>query len=199
MKYLRVASEDEVIVAFLEAELDNPRHAQRYSQARSDSGHENISAEELLAEGKSLQRKEGFIAARGWPDSMLFEGFPKHPTWSYFELEDNDLEKLVYIDYSYWNELSSNTRSPMVVAKNIKENIIVYGQGNDQFEGIAEAVRAKKHFPPLVLGKISNSKFIIIEGHARATGFALAQKVPRGQQAIITNETIDEWANKRKD
>jgi len=199
MKYLRNSSEDEVIRVFLEAELDNPRHEQRYLLAKKKCGLGSISNEEMLSDRKDNERRMLLTQARGWPDSMLFEGLPKNLSWDYFELETDDLNNLNYIDYSYWNELSSNTREPYVAAENIKNKVLVYGQSNDQFYGIASAVSANHKFPPLVLGKMLDGKFVIIEGHARATGFALAKKIPYGQAAIVSEQYVDNWANKRKD
>jgi hypothetical protein len=109
------------------------------------------------------------------------------------------LQSLRYIDYSYWNDLSAGTGKPVVAASNIQRTDAVYGQLNNSFYQIAEAVDKGVHFAPLLLAACSGGSYTIIEGHMRATGFSLARRVPERQRVIIGYGDFDKWAKEGKD
>lgn len=41
---------------------------------------------------------------RGYQDEELFERFPKNIEWKFVQFDDNDIDKIYYINYDYWNE-----------------------------------------------------------------------------------------------
>ena len=188
------ASENDVVTAFLDAEFQNPRHHDLYAtvMARIGVGADQVESDQDV-------RMRLFQIARGWPDKLLFDDFPQSVQWYWGELDDEDIARLKYINYSYWNELSNNTRSPEAAALTVNGGTMVFGKSNDNFIGIAKAVRNGKQFPPLILGELEDGNYVIIEGHARATGFAIAGKVPVGQKIIVGKGAFDEWAKEGKD
>jgi|JI10StandDraft_1071094.scaffolds.fasta_scaffold533726_3 hypothetical protein len=192
MKITAPALRRDVIHAFLEAELNNPRHEERYKKALTDL-HLNF---EHMDDDTSERL---LVAARGWPDKLLFRNFPKDIVWKCAELRADDLANLRYINYSYWNELSGGTGKPVVAASNIQRTNAVYGQLNNSFYQIAEAVDKGVHFAPLLLAACSDGSYTIIEGHMRATGFSLARRVPERQRVIIGYGDFDKWAKEGKD
>lgn len=195
MRFLKNATEQDVVNAFLQAELDNPRHHERYQKAIDNTGVKNADLSVMVDDEKYALLK----TARGWPDEMLFKHFPRAVEWQWAEIDDADLERLRYINYSYWNELSKNSSSPLKARETIESNIEIFGQTNKQFYRIAKAVFEKTVFPPLVLCKLSDGDYMIIEGHTRVTGFTLAGRVPDGQKVIIGKGDFDKWAEQRKD
>jgi hypothetical protein len=81
-----------------------------------------------------------------------------------------------YIDYSYWNELSNGTRLPSVAAHNIRAGKVVYGQSNQGFWELAQAVcRGAKLLPLLVTAVAPAAPLVVMEGHVRLTSYALAR------------------------
>lgn len=193
MKYIRGAEEKDVAKAFLAAELNNPRHNDAYRVALGKSG---IDVAQKLNDQDML---EIFKIARGWPNQLLFAGFPGNVSWELVEIDTNDLQRMRYINYSYWNELSQGSSRPARAANSVRAGVEVFGQSNTLFKDIADAVKAGSEFPPLVLGTLSDGNCVIIEGHARATGFTLAGRVPAGQRAILGKGDFDTWAKEGKD
>lgn len=90
------------------------------------------------------------------------------------KLDRQDLNEVMYINYSYWNELSSNTRLPLQASKNIMNQIEVFGISNQGFLDINLALKNGKVFPKLIFVSMNeNSRVVVLEGHARLTAFYL--------------------------
>ena len=62
---------------------------------------------------------------RGYPTEDIFERFPKEFRWSYVEFEEGDIDKIYYLNWEYWNEISNNTSKPTVAAQNIYNGVDV--------------------------------------------------------------------------
>ncbi len=126
---------------------------------------ENKLREKLLSEFRGYGKNEG-----------LFENFPTVEEYSYGRFDIEDIDKIKYINYSYWNELSSNTSSPLVAASNIMAGKVVYDVSNQPFIEGAELVKKGETFPPLILLTSDYNSFIVLEGHSRLTVYALAKE-----------------------
>ena len=78
----------------------------------------------------------------------------------------------MYIDYSYWNELSKHTRLPIDAAQNVINNIEVFGVKNDGFREVNAVIKEGKTLPKMIFVTCNeNSRIVVLEGHARLTGF----------------------------
>lgn len=192
--------QDKVVQAFLEAEVFTVRHKNRYHNAlkhiKGDIGDDDF----LYSPKYDSQRSLVLKAARGWPDTLLFTHFPKRVVWCEVRLDSTDIDKLRYINYSYWNELSKGTRKPSVAAKTIRAGEKVFGQDNAVFMAIAQQVVLGTIFPPLVILLKTDGALAIVEGHNRATGFALAGTIPKEQKFILgTGQENDMWIDEVKD
>lgn len=124
--------------------------------------YENIARKKLLGEfrGYGLNRE-------------LFENFPNEIQWSLCNFVSCDLNNIRYIDYSYWNELSKGTHSPLTAAQTILNGIEIYGQSNVGFVKAAEYIRSGGKFPRPILLTSDFEHFVIVEGHLRITAYAL--------------------------
>ena len=95
--------------------------------------------------------------------------------WTVF---DRDISKIVYIEYSYWNELSNYTGSPLEAAKTILSGKIIYDVPNDGFFKGAQSLKDGYKFPPLIfLTDKNESRYIILEGHVRMTAYGLVPEL----------------------
>lgn len=70
---------------------------------------------------------------RGYPNKKLFDNFPHIHKWEFVKFNRNDLEKLFYIDYDYWNELSKGTFKPKIAASTISDRVEIFGVSNEPF------------------------------------------------------------------
>src|SRR4051794_3929401 len=95
---LGAASEDEVVLAFLRAEIDSPKWGQHYLGALRDLHLDRVSlidAAGLADVRASCTRKVVLGAVRGYGfNGALFTGFPRDTTWRRVQVELSDFHRL---------------------------------------------------------------------------------------------------------
>jgi len=126
----------------------------------------------------------------------MFEDFPDNIQWFRYSLTKEELEKVKYIDYSYWVKLSNETRLPKVAAEEVKKGTIVFDQSNDNFIEAADALSKGVSFPTLILvGKNEDNYLVILEGHVRMTAYYLApESIPVEIEVVVGfSDQITQW------
>lgn len=180
MKKLRESSENEMILEFLRAESTSERFSEKLKKAMVDLGfdEEIITKADLQSELQNTKRKKLLGAFRGYGEGKeLFEHFPTRFTeWNLCSFSASDLEKIRYIDYSYWNELSAGTGKPLAAAETVRKGIRIFDVSNDRFLRAAEYIKAGGTFPKLFFVTSDYESFVIVEGHLRMTAYALVPK-----------------------
>ena len=165
-----------MISEYLKAEYHSERFAERIKKvmkellldesiilsANLNNTNENIARKKLLGEFRGY----GF-------NRELFENFPNEIQWSLCNFVSDDLNNIRYIDYSYWNELSKGTHSPLIAAQTILNGIEIYNQSNAGFVKAAEFIKSGEKFSRPILLTFDLEHFVIVEGHLRITAFAL--------------------------
>ncbi|MBR6666410.1 MAG: hypothetical protein IKL22_11935 [Lachnospiraceae bacterium] len=177
MKLLRASTEHEMILEFLKAESTSERFSKKLEKAMVDHGfdEEIITKADLQSELQNTQRKKLLGTFRGYGEGReLFERFPTRFTeWSLCSFSASDLEKIRYIDYSYWNELSAGTRKPMAAAETIRRGVRIFEVSNEGFLRAAEYIKDGGTFPKPFFITADYETFVIVEGHQRMTAYAL--------------------------
>ncbi len=195
MNFLRESSEAEMISEFLKAEYRSERFSGQIKQvmeklllcediilsADIGSADENAARKKLLGEfrGYGLNRE-------------LFENFPNDVQWSICSFVRSDLDNIRYIDYSYWNELSKGTHSPLTAARTIRSGVRIYGQSNEGFIKAAEFIKGGGKFLRPVLLTADREHFVIVEGHLRITAFALSPEHFDNTECFVGKCSSDE-------
>jgi hypothetical protein len=185
MKLLQSIPEAAMVAAFLKAEFTSVRFSDelrkailRLGIAKSVVANPNIEEEE-----QNKLRAQLLGDYRGYKrNSKIFEGFPDNLRWFKAELSREEIGDLLYVDYSYWNELTDHTHKVKDAVKNIQNGKVVFEVSNDRFLELAEQIRqGNTDFEPMILwGKHEHSPLTILEGHLRATAFGLAgNKAPK--------------------
>ena len=101
------------------------------------------------------------------------------------ELDKDDVSSLNYIDYSYWNELSDDSRKVGRAVENIENGKVVFDVPNDRFHLIASDFESGVDFGPIiVVSKHNDNQGEILEGHLRATGYVLSRQTQKPLKAI---------------
>ena len=190
-------TENEMILEWLKGELNSPRFSDKLVLKMKE-----ISVDETIINSPNLFDKiendfrKKLLDFRGYSSKAeMFEGFPNDIEWSCDIVDKNDfLNDILYINYSYWLELSNGTRKPKIAAENIRIQKEIFGVSNNSFLEIAENVRQGKFFPKLIIVR-DDTKSIVLEGHARLTGFALASKELPNSLEIITgySKELAKW------
>lgn len=187
MRILRDTSEDEMILTFLKEELDSRRFCEPILKALNDVG----ASEELIRDGDIKSERQNALRSqvlglfRGYPDREIFENYPRNIVWKYAAFEVDDLSKLRYVDYDYWNGLSKGTSSPVKAAETISKGEEIYGISNQYYLDGKTLLEQGKSFPPLIVLTCGNDVYLLLEGHCRATAYALLPETFGGTEAYV--------------
>lgn len=170
----RSAAESEVVLAFLRGEMDSERSGGDVRRALADAGGlQLVRTPDLDSEEENRAREAALAAARGWPDTELFEGFPEKVEWYHGVLQPDQLERVRFIDYSYWNALSGGSRRPADVLPTLRAGRLptwLAELGTDWcFEFAAQLAAAEAVDDLIVMATPDLGDLVLLEGHARLT------------------------------
>ena len=175
MTILHNASEAEMVLTFLQEEMESCRFREEMFSALKEC---NVT-EELIVHGDVMNATENALREkvlgkyRGYPDREIFKNYPSKIEWKRVRFEAEDLDRLRYISYSYWDELSKGTSKPSDAAKTVNDGVEIFGVSNQYFLDGRDALAQGKHFPPIIVLTDGNGPLVLIEGHCRATCYAL--------------------------
>jgi len=200
MEVIRESSEDEMIALFLQTEIRSDRYHNEISGIITDLGvQESIILEpDISSDEENILRKKVLARFRGYgEDRKIFEGFPGDVRWAWAAMTISELEKVKYINYDYWVELSGGSRLAKDAAVNIKQGVEIYGVSNDGFLAGARALSDGCTFPPIIL--ISDyEEIIVLEGHFRLTEFMLEPDAIRDKLKVLigftSREKLMKWS-----
>src|SRR5215216_5762811 len=174
MLMLGAASEDQVVLAFLRAEIDSPKRRLDYLprlQARRLDRARLIDVADLSDPSANCARRLILGAARGYGrGEWLFKGCPADTKWERVLVEPADFDRLKYISRDLdWLNLSGKTRRVPDGARNLDTN-----------QRVAEKVRETQReieqgrsMAELILVEADDGALVVVEGQARATAFAV--------------------------
>lgn len=197
MKILEQITEDDVIAEFLKSEINSKRFGKRIIKALKKKSKSVITNPNPKNKKENRFRRNLFGQVRGFGRNKdLFENFPKDIKWFKAIIEKQELKRVKYINYSYWNELSNKTRLSSQAAKNIKAGIRIFGVRNDGFLEILSLIKKGRTFPFIIfVAKNKRSRIVVLEGHARLTAFFLEPKyIPEKMEIIVGySDKMNNW------
>lgn len=172
---IRSATEDEVISAFLQAEVDSTRYGGTIVDCLKALGRDRalIDTPVLTDANENGARRRILSGYRGYPDRFLFQGFPSDVLWRRVQLQVAEFSNVRYANHPVFLRLSAGSRAIADGASNFKANpadhpamahvsavLAAYGQGLE--------------FAPLIMVEGPDRAPILIEGHTRATVYVIA-------------------------
>jgi hypothetical protein len=117
------ASVDEMVLCFLQAEINSPCGREQYIKALQERGLDRsslIDNADLNDAQANCDREVVLGAVRGFGRNVyLFGGFPRDTKWRRMLLEPGDFGQLRYLNYQYWVGLTDGTRSVCDLARHI--------------------------------------------------------------------------------
>ena len=131
---------------------------------------------------------------RGYPTEDIFERFPKEFNWFYVEFEEGDIDKIFYLNWEYWNEISNNTSKPTEAAKNIYNGVEIYDVSNEPYFKGLEYLESNNKFNPIIALTCNEEKFVLIEGHSRMTVYGMKPELFAGTFGYIGYCSKEEMA-----
>jgi len=199
MQILKPSSENEMIYEFLKMELKSDRYGEKIKDALKDLKIDInvITNADLTSQQENIKRAEILKRYRGYPNEELFESFPADIKWFWTEFDNDDISKIIYITYSYWDELSNYTGSPVEAGKIIRSGKTIFDVPNDNFIKGADCIRKGHKFPPLIfLTDEDEKRYIILEGHGRMTAYGLVPDLFQNVSVLLgycKNEELNKW------
>ena len=201
MKVVRESNENEVVLNFLTGELQSERFKKQLKNTLKDlkTTEQIITKPNLNNHKENNLRKEVLGEFRGYKKNLdLFENFPNIQSYNLCEFSSEDLKNIYYMNYSYWNELSNNTHSPLEAIKNIQNNIEIYNVSNKPFIDGKNALEKNKTFLPMIFLTHDYKTFIVLEGHSRITIYALNQQFFKNVKCFVlkcSKKELEKWNN----
>lgn len=194
MEVLRNASEAEMVAEFLQGEIGSHRFREDILRALAECGasEELITQSDCSDESANALRARVLGVFRGYPDREIFENYPADVDWKLVRFAEEDLGRLRYISYSYWDELSKGTSRPDEAAKTVNEGVEIFGVSNRYFLEGRGLLLEGKHFPPIIVLTDGNGPCVLIEGHCRATCYALVPGSFAGTEGYVGFCTTEE-------
>jgi hypothetical protein len=197
MKLIETISENEMVLAFLKAEIDSPRFGSHVKQGlvSQNSTRDIIDNPDLQNDSENLIRGNCLESFRGYQtNQFLFQGFPNNIVWKRASVAKTELENFKYANYPTWVELSQGSRLVSDGASNI--NTIQIDDININVKAVEKLIRLGKSFPELILvSKSQNDNPVLIEGHTRATAYSLAKDALPDEIEVLVgfSDQIDQW------
>jgi hypothetical protein len=112
MRLLRAASEDDMVAAFLAAEINSERYGAQISEilGRLGQARSILDQPDISDQHANAVRRKVLAAYRSYPSGDVFTDMPADVTWHRAALTPAELATVRYIDYPYWTEFSGGTR-----------------------------------------------------------------------------------------
>lgn len=199
MRHLGKLSEAEMVAAFLRGEIVSDRFGAKILELLQRDGRNRtvVESPDLTNAADNAYRRQLLGDFRGYGQNRdHFENFPSDVTWHRYALSREELGRVRYIDYSYWNELSGGSRLPADAARNVRGGKVVFGQTSERYWNMVRALERGVKFPePIFVGTIPESPLVILEGHMRLTAYFLSpEHLPDELAAIVGfSPAIAKW------
>ena len=165
-------SEDEMVLAFLSAEVDSPRFG---VAARSTLGDLELVRDPDLSDTHANQRRRSALARyRGWgTNDYLFKNFPREVIWKLVEVTVNELGEFRYARVDAWIALSGGSLLVKHGASNAAKEPL--DETKERILAVARDIRRGVTFPPIIAATEGEDQtHVLLEGHIRASAYVCA-------------------------
>jgi hypothetical protein len=187
MKDIGSAAENEVVLAFLQAEIDSPRWGLR---ARLPMGWAACVDRPVLGDATQdgirlsiLQQIRGFGA-----NALLFQGWPANVVWRRRKYDVHEVRDFLYANYPSWVALSKGSRRVADGTMNLDSDKEIQGNVNGVIAQLANGAA----FPPLIAATDSR-RIILVEGHTRASAYACVRQPKTVEVIVGTSSQMTRW------
>ncbi len=184
------------IAAFLAAEVDSSRwravvYSHLWSLGRTRALVENPNYSDTA---ENEDRKTILLSAyRGYPDALLFRGFPGDAQWFRVKLEPLDFDSMRYANVPMTQQLSGRT----LLVKDGATNLSRFSrlpEGAEHIPEVLAELREGRSFPPLLAVEGPGVPLTLLEGHSRATAYVIESKTVHVEAYVARSQFMANWA-----
>lgn len=168
MRLVAPASEDDMVAAFLRAEVGSPRFGPEVLAALAHEGLDRslLQQPDTSDLAANAARRRVLAAYRGYPDRAVFTGLPADTVWQWVTLTRQELLAVRYIDWGYWLKVTAGTRRPVDAIPRIGHS--------PSCQQLAAEITAGRLPPELILvGRPGGNDLVVLEGHVRLTALVM--------------------------
>ena len=193
MDDLGQATEDQVILAWLQAEIESPEF-QAYivgnppNPANLSAALKAARSPDLRDEHQNGLRREIITSVYGFGQSAgSFQGLANDLKWRRLRLSTDEVGNLLYARQgAAWPILAPATRKVAEGATNVG-HVFTGDQTNMVVLSLASGLcHSDKKVPEIIALRRPDGQLVILEGHARATAIVLeAHRFPKGVDAYV--------------
>jgi hypothetical protein len=200
MHLIGPATEHEMVLAFLKAEIDSPRYEHVYRQKISALGFSRtqlIESADPHNDRQNMERAKLLGEVRGYgANSYLFHGFPDDVSWLRVCLEQPEIARLKFAKHHAWITLSNMTSIVRDGANNINKIQVadVNGTINENVKKVGAGIQNGKSYSELIAVSGFDEDCILIEGHTRATAYVLSKYTQPVTLLIGASTRMRNWA-----
>jgi hypothetical protein len=173
MRELGPASNDEMVLSFLRAEIESPQWGHRYTEVLNQMRADRLSLidnADLNDANANRIRAKVLGPVRGYGrNAALFRGFPTDTTWRRVQLDPSDFQRLNYLNYPPFPKLTDGTCSVEVGARNYRHD----GELAQRVDDVVQAIERGVSIQELILVEDADW-LVVLEGNTRATAYVKA-------------------------
>jgi hypothetical protein len=180
-----------MVLVFLRAELRSTFYGPPLVERLLELGTTNAVIEhgDLSNEAENRTRKKILGAHRGYPDAYLFTRFPPDVEWSRVALSVDEISGLRYVRQGpthTWERLSGQSLMVRDGAQGVRTDVI-----NDPVNGRIRELALEigsGRYPDdemILVAEHALAQHIVMEGHTRATAYAMAGPPIEEVEAIV--------------
>ena len=202
MDDLGQATEDQVILAWLQAEIESPEF-QAYlvgnppNPANLSLALKAARSPDLRDQTQNDLRRQIITATYGFGQgSGSFQGLGSDIAWRRFRLSTDEVGEMLYARQgAAWPILSPATRTVAEGATNVG-HVFTGDQTNMVVLSLASGLcHSDKKVPEIIALRRPDGRLVILEGHARATAIVLeAHRFPKGVDVYVGDgPSVENW------
>jgi hypothetical protein len=170
---ISAATEDEMVLAFLQAELESPVHGSRVRAAIGEAAL--ITSPDLNDADENRARIRALSMTRGYARNIwLFRNLPTDIEWAHIQTTVAELARMKHMDYESFRQLTMGTLIVGDGASNI-DAVTACDDLNRRVRLVEDAIISGETWPPLItIATGLDAAHRILEGNTRASASVLA-------------------------
>jgi hypothetical protein len=194
---VRPATTDEMVLAFLQADMETPtERGKAFAAALARTGVDRGLLIGAHADSNNPQQNNirrcvlGVVRGYGW-GQYLFTDFPNDTAWRLVTVTPTEVKGFKYANHAGW-DWSGSTRLVSEGVKNLDQ--VQIKEISDRVTNIAARLRQGARFPALIAAQcVGAADVVLIEGHTRATAYALTNQPGEIEVIIGTSSHMGGW------